>query len=653
MSPNSAGGRAALGLRVFLIAVIVALIGLVSYFVIRRASRPPVVRPETKTLTEQKVDRNENIEFAKTTGGPYLLSVDAPVSAIGSDGLYHWTGTKDKPFIVIESRTKKDNRLRFRIEAAEGVSDKEQNHVELRGGVKIVIEGITVKGTTFTFDNTKNVIFSDDKVTFEGTKFRGECRRVRYDLSGENLLFYGGVSLWVTAWTNDPVPLVFDGAEIAYERSSRTGRISGDVKMTHGKSRGRADAVDFAQFVDKDGFRLFEFLGAVTIDADERRANRPAPVHPPAQAAAPGTKAAAFKDEDLIFFQGGRQHVEAGSIKLLPFPGEEWLHVISIKGGGSVEIINDDGRKTKFEAGELEFLYSPDGALRDFNLRGNVRITGEAEGQLRLIEAPRIDYNANAGDMVTSGGERSRTISGGREVTAAAMVINLRTNNFRMSGEVRIVSEPGKTRDAVLFNSNERAFMTAGEVFYDAEAKAFILSKRARLWQGRDSLEADDLEINEGNGAMTASGAVRSVFFHLPKGKDKEERIEVTGDELIRHADGGRVVYRGGCTLTVAAIVLKAGRLILDPDEKETGKFKRIYADLGRVTIVQAMRKADGDLADYNLADDVIVLTGNIVLEDKEKGTVSRGGKLTFHPADGRMEIEHQDPERSTTVIKS
>lgn len=652
MSETISRKRAAAGLRVFLAVLIIVIVGLVIFFLVRRANRPAVVvRPETKPLTEQKVDVKEKIWFRKDTGGKYILVVFADRQFASPDGLYHLTGPDAKPEnrVRIESWTR-DDQLRFSFIATEVVFDEDWTRLVFRGEVDILMDGIKIKGAAFEYDKVKNIITTTERVTFEGDRFRGECRGGRYDVGSERLLFTGGIDLVVSPWANDPFPLVFTGKEMTFERSSRTGQIRGDVNVSHGRSNGRADIVDFAQFADKDGFRMFGFQGGVVIDADERAADRAVP----AKKTAPGSQAAPLKEEDLIFLQGGRQHLEAGSVTILPYPGEEWLHVISLKGGGKIEITSDDGRRTTLEAGELDFFYNRDGSLQDFNLRRSVVIRGEAEGQERLIEAPKVDFNANAGDLVATGdGERAHMRSGSRDARAVSMLINLRTNNFRMTGDVRIVSlaQAGKARDAALFDETQPVFMTAGDVFYEAALQLFRMTQKARLWQGHDSLEADRVEILEGSGDLTAIGAVRSVFFHRPKGKDKDERIEVTGNRLVREVKKGRVVYQGGCSLSAAAIILKAGRLILDPAE-EAGKFKRIFADLGRVTIFQGERKAEGDQADYDLIEDLIVLAGRTVLEDKEKGT-SRGGKLTFRPADGTITIEKQDAERSTTIIKS
>ena len=58
-----------------------------------------------------------------------------------------------------------------------------------------------------------------------------------------------------------------------------------------------------------------------------------------------------------------------------------------------------------------------------------------------------------------------------------------------------------------------------------------------------------------------------------------------------------------------------------------------------------------GQEAVYNVAQEIVVLSGKPVLIDKTRGKVE-GHKLTFHLADDRIIVENRDGERSEAVIK-
>jgi lipopolysaccharide export system protein LptA len=69
-----------------------------------------------------------------------------------------------------------------------------------------------------------------------------------------------------------------------------------------------------------------------------------------------------------------------------------------------------------------------------------------------------------------------------------------------------------------------------------------------------------------------------------------------------------------------------------------------------RVVIRRENREARGEEARYVLAEETVVLTGQPVLVDKERGTVE-GDKLIFHLGDGRIQVENTDRERSVIII--
>jgi lipopolysaccharide transport protein LptA len=645
--------RAKTVIRVFLIGFLVILLGAVIVFLSRRSNRPAVVRPETKPLTKQKVDIRDVIHFVRDTGGKNILDVRAARNFSDPDGIYHLTGTNDGPDgrVRIESRGR-DGQLKFGAAATEVLYDADWTRLVFQGEVEIHLDDLIVKGSSFVYQKRGEVITTNVPATFESKRFSGNCRRASYRLSDEQLFLEDGIKIIAAPWDSDPFPVIISGKSMTYAREFRTGGIRGDVKMIHGRSRGRSQDMVFAEFTDRPGFRLFEFQGDVVIDGDERPADRLAGLkaEPPKPVAVPSS------DEGLIFFLGGRQHMEADTVTFVPYGNENWPHYASLRGGGRIEIFDDAGRQTTLEAGAMVFFYNEGWELQDFHLQGRARIRGEAEGRMRLVEASNINFNSQTGILAAgeTGAAPARTISGGREMTAESMLINLKNDNFDMRGGVKIVSFPqsGEARDAALFDAGRPLFMTAGFAHYEADPRLFRLGDRARLWQGRESLEGDDVTIFEETGDLSVLGAVRSVFFQRPKEKDEDQRVEITGDRLNRTSKKGSVIFLGSCSLAVGEMIMKAGRLTLEPGEGKE-KYRRILADQQRVIIIQEPNKAQGDRADYDLAEDVIVLTGNTVLEDNTKGIVHKDGKLTFHPADGKILIENKDAERSTTIIKS
>jgi len=640
--------------RLFFIGFLVVFLVVVLALSIRRFNRPAVIRPETQLLTKQKVDVSENILILRDTGGKNILEVEAERRFTDAKGMYHLEGPENRTDagVRIESRDR-DGGLKYRATAEEVIYDTEGIRYVFRGNVEIQLDDIIVKGTSFTYQRDRELITTNVPANFEGKRFRGDCGRASYLLSEEKFTFFRGIRLVTAPWDTDPMPVIITGREMEYLRRSRTGTIRGDVKMAHGRSRGRCGEFFFAQFQDKPEFRRFEFQGGAAIDVDEQPVRRP--VDPEAGRPKPGA-AAPSSEDGLIFFEGGRQHMEAETVIFLPYGNEKWPRYVFLRSGGRVTNLDGPDRQTTLEAEDMSFYYDEGWQLQYFHLERRARIRGEAAGRMRLVEAPVVTYNARIGVLAADGtrSAEARTISGGREISAASMVINLRNNNFNMNGGVKIVSFPqaGEIRDAALFEAGKPTFMTAGSVQYVAASKKIRLGGGARLWQGRESLEGGEVTIQEGTGWMSVSGAVRSVFFRLDRSKNTDQRVEITSGRLSRTSEKTPVVFQESCSLTAGEIVMKAGRLTLEPGGPEE-KYGRILADQERVAVLQGSNKAQGDQAEYDLIKDVIVLTGNTILEDNAKGIIHKEGKLTFHPADGRILIENKDAERSTTIIKS
>ena len=68
--------------------------------------------------------------------------------------------------------------------------------------------------------------------------------------------------------------------------------------------------------------------------------------------------------------------------------------------------------------------------------------------------------------------------------------------------------------------------------------------------------------------------------------------------------------------------------------------------------IVQQQSEGRGKEAHFDVENEAIVLLGNPVLIDKNRGKIE-GDKLTFFLADDRIIVENQGKERSLSVIKS
>jgi lipopolysaccharide transport protein LptA len=185
---------------------------------------------------------------------------------------------------------------------------------------------------------------------------------------------------------------------------------------------------------------------------------------------------------------------------------------------------------------------------------------------------------------------------------------------------------------------------------YAKARKRFSFKTGVRIWQEKESLSAAEVEIVEDTTEVFARGGVQSLFSRRAKDSAAEERIAVGAEAMNYFPADRRVVYEGKGTMSVNTLSLEAGTVTVFL-KKDGGDIESVQATR-RVVIRRDNREARGEEARYVLAEETVVLTGQPVLVDKDRGTVE-GDKLIFHLGDGRIQVENTARERSVIIIRS
>jgi lipopolysaccharide export system protein LptA len=109
------------------------------------------------------------------------------------------------------------------------------------------------------------------------------------------------------------------------------------------------------------------------------------------------------------------------------------------------------------------------------------------------------------------------------------------------------------------------------------------------------------------------------------------------------------VVYQEKSSLAVRDATLWAQSISVYLGEEDADIQEIVARE--RVVIKQELGEAKGEEAIYDPEKESLVLLGNPVFIDKNRGR-TEGDKLTFYMADGRILVENKDRERSVTIIK-
>jgi lipopolysaccharide transport protein LptA len=127
-------------------------------------------------------------------------------------------------------------------------------------------------------------------------------------------------------------------------------------------------------------------------------------------------------------------------------------------------------------------------------------------------------------------------------------------------------------------------------------------------------------------------------------------RVEISADKMSYDPEGKAVIFTGACSLKAREVKMTSQtiKILFNEGQEEMQQFLAS----GNVIITQQQSEGRGKEAQFDVNNETIVLLGNPVLTDKDKGKIE-GDKLTFFIADDRIVVENQGQERSLSVIKS
>lgn len=124
-----------------------------------------------------------------------------------------------------------------------------------------------------------------------------------------------------------------------------------------------------------------------------------------------------------------------------------------------------------------------------------------------------------------------------------------------------------------------------------------------------------------------------------------DEPIQIEADRLEVRDEEKLAVYQGNVTVRQGETLLKSSELQVfysggggqDPGAGPAASLQRIIAN-GRVIVQSQNRTASGDEAVFEMADETITLTGNVVLTEDEN--IVRGEKLVVNLRSGEAQMQ-------------
>ena len=304
--------------------------------------------------------------------------------------------------------------------------------------------------------------------------------------------------------------------------------------------------------------------------------------------------------------------------------------------------------------------FSAEKLTADFNQQTQDIENFEAAGNAKFNEldrngiADRIIFAAEDEIIRLRGGEPTVWDSNAR-AKASEIDWNTKTQKSALRGKVSTTYYSQKqTGGATPFGqTNAPVFITAETAEFEHRAETGIYRGNARAWQENNYVRADELVINQKEGKLFGSGAVQSLLYNAKqKSKGKETSIPVyaAAQKLFYTKDKNILRYETNVDIRQGTDRIVAGVANVYLDDKN--EVSQTVAE-NNVVITQPKRRAAGDYAQYNVANESIILRGNPAnIEDAENGS-SQGAQVTVSLKDNRVVNESKINQVNTGRIRT
>jgi lipopolysaccharide transport protein LptA len=677
MSPRKRRGdyklKAARLIRPVLVILLATIVLVIMGYLVRQILQSRRAEPPLKKIGQKKVEQRDQVRVFQYHKDKGLIEAKGDRNYPQDENTMRLEG-----HVEVLDRGRQGGR-EIKMTGDLLAYDKEMTHFFFKGNVRIQFKNVTIEGPEFEYDRAEDFMKTSSGVKIASPAFSGSSKKALFFMKDEGLILEEDLQLTVrlrlptaggapgfargstSAAKARPLtsePFVLTGNKLTYAFRDRRGHMEGNLDIVHGQSHGTADHVYFELFDKTEELRIMRISGGVKLNLEEPRRAAKKPLAektaPPSQVQEPSINREFRLDLSV------RQAIEADDIKLQAYLNKPLLRLIECRGHSSIKFDFDSGEATRIQGDDLDLNFNTDGTFQALSVVREARISAlDKDGKIvRLIEGTAMALDVGNRILRVGGEEnrRARIFSSQSDVTGDEISILIRLDDFEAKGNVQMNFRPSPTgaEDRGFFSREKPIFATAQGLRFSSQSKRFLLWERVRTWQDKRTLSAQEIIVAEDAGAITCQGGVQSVFPHTPKGKDKEQRVEISAGKMRFDHESSQVIYEDNCLMKSGAAVLQCGLITVNPGigGGEVRSMRAVKGSAKAVTIVMNEKEGTGEIAEYDVEKDTITLTGRPELKEKDKGTV-KGDKLTFYLTDGKILVETRDQERPVSVIKS
>ncbi len=330
---------------------------------------------------------------------------------------------------------------------------------------------------------------------------------------------------------------------------------------------------------------------------------------------------------------------------------------------GKAILIQDSSRSggpaLRTWSGNLEATFDPvTAAVAGIRQRGGFRFeeTRPEGGAPRTGSADEARFDLEGGELALA--SAAVVSDAGSRIAADRIVLDRASGRLDGRGNVAAHFAPGESGDegalpSGLFAGNEPIFSAADILVSDPSSNSLEYTGEARIWQGRNRIDADTIILDREAIAVRATGHVTTAWVDGESGDgDRPELSVVTAEKMVYDESAGNAVFRGGVDYVGGGMRALSDELRTSlGGAPENGPATAIAT--GDVRIAQlatgAGTRGFGSRAEFRLADSEVVLTGEPARILGPDGTETRGGRLTFRATGDSLLVSGHGADRAYT----
>lgn len=248
--------------------------------------------------------------------------------------------------------------------------------------------------------------------------------------------------------------------------------------------------------------------------------------------------------------------------------------------------------------------------------------------------------------------------SAGGNLSARQIVLARASGRVDAAGDVTgfLIQGPDGSRQPGamgMFAGQRPVFLAAGAMVSDPENHTLEYRNGARLWQGRNRIDAVSIVVDQASNRIAARDRVEAAWVAGGESASDPDSLSIVRSDLMFYdPDTGAARFEGAVDFRRQGMRVLADELqtALGADGSATGM--RVVA-VGSVRIADppdgSGHRAFGDRAEFDVAESEVVLVGQPARILMPDGTESEGASLTYRIAGDRLLVLGQRAERAYT----